>query len=100
MAFSCGDDTSIEKVSLEGKGNGRPEELEAPTDIGESPVEDGDIFSCWATDLGDDNGEPPYPNSGFPDDDQSAQLFLPITNQEPSCVAKGEWPTPSKQTCI
>lgn len=44
MAFSCGDDMSIEKVSLEGKGNGRPEELEAPTDIGESPVEDGDIF--------------------------------------------------------
>ena len=44
MAFNWGDDTSIEKVSLEGKGNGLPEELAAPADKGEPPVEDGGIF--------------------------------------------------------
>lgn len=43
MAFSCGDEASIEKVSLEGSGNSRPEELAAPTERGESPVEDGDM---------------------------------------------------------
>jgi hypothetical protein len=45
MAVSCGDETSIENVSpLDGRGKGRPPELAAPADRGESPVEEGDIF--------------------------------------------------------
>lgn len=42
--LSCGEGTSIENVSLEGKGKGRPELLAAPAERGESPVDDGDIF--------------------------------------------------------
>lgn len=42
--LSWGEGTSIENVSLEAKGNGRPELLAAPAERGESPVDDGDIF--------------------------------------------------------
>ncbi|KAK5624940.1 hypothetical protein RRF57_000656 [Xylaria bambusicola] len=59
-AFNWGDDTSTEKVSLEGRGNGLPEELAAPADKGESPVEDGGIFYMLnARTQGDDTASLP-----------------------------------------
>lgn len=96
MALNWGDDTSIEKVSLEGNGNGLPEELAAPADKGESPVEDGDIFFwCWAPDLGDNTASLRILLRER-DDNQSDQLFFPMTNREPSCVTKGGWPALSQ----
>lgn len=47
--LSCGDGTSIEKVSLDGKGKPLPELLAAPAERGESPVDDGDIFQANTT---------------------------------------------------
>ena len=44
VVLICGPGVSMEKESLDGNGNGLPELLAAPTERGESPVDDGDMF--------------------------------------------------------